>query len=130
VYKALLHIAGYDPMALTEVALERDAVLEFLRRSGHPLGELPHEKLDGVIRTVAWNNHLVRQYAHARFDGTLLHVRADLDHQGQNLTAKHWQPYVQDLETLAVPFLHAQMTGAEAVARFAPTLERFLGETQ
>jgi len=126
VYKALLHIAGYDPLALTDVALERDAVVEFLRRSGHPLGELPDERLDGVMRTVALNNRLVRHHVHQRFDGTLLHVRAGLDHQGRNLVAEHWQPYAQTLRTVSVPFLHAHMTGAAAVAQFVPVLENSL----
>jgi len=126
VYKALLHIAGYDPMALSDVALERDAVVEFLRRSGHPLGELPDDRLDGVMQTVAWNNRLVRRHTHQRFDGSVLHVRADLDHQGQNLVAEHWRPYVGHIQTLGLPFLHAHMTGAAAVAQFAPCLEKHL----
>jgi len=126
VYKALLHIAGYDPLALADVALERDAVVEFLRRSGHPLGELPDERLDGVMRTVALNNRLVRHHVHQRFDGALLHVRAGLDHQGRNLVAEHWQPYAQTLRAVSVPFLHAHMTGAAAVAQFVPVLENSL----
>jgi len=126
VYKALLHIAGYDPMALSDVALERDAVVEFLRRSGHPLGELPDDRLDGVMQTVAWNNRLVRRHTHRRFDGPVLHVRADLDHSGQNLVAEHWRPYAGHIQTLGLPFLHAHMTGAAAVAQFAPQLEQGL----
>jgi len=126
VYKALLHIAGYDPLALNEVALERDAVVEFLRRSGHPLGELSDDRLDGVIATVALNNRLVRRHTHQRFDGHALHVRADLDHQGQNLFAEHWLPYVRHMQTLDLPFMHAHMTGAAAVAQFAPLLEQGL----
>jgi len=129
VYKALLHIAGYDPLTLSDVALERDAVVEFLRRSGHPLGELPDKRLDGVMHTVALNNRLVRQHTHQRFDGRVLHVRADLDHQGQNLFAEHWRPYVEHMETLDLPFLHAHMTGAAAVAQFAPQLQQCLATT-
>jgi len=130
VYKALLHIAGYDPLALSDVALERAAVVEFLRRSGHPLGELSDERLDGVMQTVALNNRLVRQHTHQRFDGNVLHIRADLDHQGQNLFAKHWLPYAGHMETLGLPFLHAHMTGAAAVAQFAPLLAQRLATVE
>jgi len=93
------------------------------------MGELPDARLDGVIATVARNNHLVRHHQHAHFDGTLLHIRADLDHQGRNLLARHWLPYARHIDTLGLPFLHAHMTGAAAVAQFAPELERRLRAT-
>ncbi|TCU97131.1 non-ribosomal peptide synthetase [Paracandidimonas soli] len=126
VYKALLHIAGYDPLALNDVPLNRDGVVEFLRRSGHPLGELPDAQLDGVIGTVDANNRMVRKHRHGAFAGDVLYFRAALDHQGQNLFAHHWAPYVREIEEHAVASLHAHLTGLAALAQIMPVLNAHL----
>lgn len=41
IFKALLHIAGYDPAGLIDLAMTREGVVDFLRRSGHPLASCP-----------------------------------------------------------------------------------------
>ncbi|GAA5231522.1 amino acid adenylation domain-containing protein [Verticiella sediminum] len=125
-YKALLHIAGHDPALLPDVALNHDGVIGFLRRSGHPLGELPPERLDGVIRTVAGTNRLVRTHSHQRYDGRVLYFRAALDHVGENLTPAQWSPYVGMLDAHDVQALHAQLTGAQATAAISPILNAAL----
>lgn len=122
VYKALLHIAGHDPDTLHDVALSREGVIGFLRRSGHPLGELPDAQLDGVFQVVEHNNRLVRQHRHQRYDGQALYFRAALDHVGENLYPSLWQPYVDSLDTHDIASLHAHLTGPEAVAVIAPVL--------
>ncbi|KAF1023516.1 MAG: Dimodular nonribosomal peptide synthase [Paracidovorax wautersii] len=125
--KALLLIAGYDPAELQDVPLEREAVIGFLRASGHPLGELSDTALRGVLRVVENNNRLVRGHHHQRYDGDVLYFRAALDHAGTGLTPAMWQPYAGHIEVHDVPSLHAHLTGAAAVARIAPVLNRSLG---
>src|SRR5690606_37588617 len=100
----------------------REGVIGFLRRSGHPLGELPDAQLDGVFQVVEHNNRLVRQHRHQRYDGQALYFRAALDHIGENLYPSLWQPYVDSLDTHDIASLHAHLTGPEAVAVIAPVL--------
>jgi enterobactin synthetase component F len=124
--KALIAIAGHDPDKLPALALNRASVLAFLRATNSPLGRLPEAALDGVVRVVAGNNALVRGHFHARFDGTLTHFRAALDHQGRDLSPGLWAPYAARVEVIDVPSLHAHLTGQEATALIAPVLARAL----
>lgn len=124
--KALIAIAGHDPDRLPALALNRASVLAFLRASDSPLGRLPDAALDGVVRVVAGNNRLVRGHHHRRYDGTLTHIRAGLDHQGRDLSPDQWRAYARDVAVIEVPALHAQLTGPEATAHIAPALARLL----
>ncbi len=124
--KALLAIAGHDPDRLPALALNRASVLAFLRASDSPLGRLPDEALDGVVRVVAGNNRLVRGHFHRRYNGPVLHFRAALDHVGRDLSPAQWRPYVASVAVIDVPSLHAHLTGPEAVQAIAPVLARAL----
>ncbi len=126
IYKALLHIAGYDPAGLIDLAMTREGVVDFLRRSGHPLGELPDDMIDGVFRVVAHNNAMVRTHHHTPYPGHLMHFRAALDHEGENLSARQWSPYAGTLEIHDVPTVHAHMVGADATGLIAPVLGDYL----
>ncbi|RYF79690.1 MAG: amino acid adenylation domain-containing protein [Comamonadaceae bacterium] len=128
IYKALLHIAGYDPAGLIDLAMTRDGVVDFLRRSGHPLGELPDDMIDGVFRVVAHNNAMVRTHHHTPYPGHLMYFRAALDHEGENLFPRQWSPYVASLDIHDVPAVHAHMVGADATALIAPELGEYLAQ--
>ncbi|PTW59378.1 enterobactin synthetase component F [Breoghania corrubedonensis] len=123
--KALLAIAGHDPDQLVAdgLALTRPTVMTFLKESESPLGQLPDEALDGVMRVVATNNRLVRGHHHDRFSGHLTHFRAALDHGTSGLTPASWAPYADGIEIIDVPSLHGYLTGAEATAIIAPELK-------
>ncbi|MGO4853431.1 amino acid adenylation domain-containing protein [Phaeovulum sp. W22_SRMD_FR3] len=127
--RALLAIAGHDPEAHPELD-SRAAVVGFLRQSGTALGALPETVLDGVVRVVTGSNRLVRQHHHARYDGRLTHIRADLDHAGRDLTAALWAPYAAEVEAMGLPVLHAGMVSPEACARLAPALARRMAEAE
>mgnify|MGYP006954719265 CR=1 FL=1 len=121
--RALLAIAGYDPEAYPQLRT-RDAIVDFLRRGDSALGNLPAAVLDGVVRAVTDTNRLVRLHHHARFDGTLLHVRAGNDHVDRpQLQASLWAAHAADIESIELPFLHAELTGRDATARIAPMLD-------
>ena len=122
--KALLAIGGHDPDRLPHVVLTRTGVIAHLRANDSPLARLPDEALDGVVRVVAGNNRLVRTHLHARYDGTVLHFRAALDHQGRDLRPAQWAPYAARIDVVEVPSLHAHLTGPEATALIAPALSR------
>lgn len=128
--KALLAIAGHDPDRLPALALNRASVLAFLRATDSPLGRLPDAALDGVVRVVAGNNRLVRGHFHRRFDGTLTHFRAALDHQGRDLSPSQWASYAARVEVIDVPSLHAHLTGPEATALIAPVLAEALAAAE
>lgn len=119
--RALLAIAGEDPDAYPHLAT-RDAVVAHLRQTDTALGALPERVLDGVIRTVTDTNRLVRTHWHRPMTGALTHIRADLDHVGRGLTADLWRPWATRLDSLRVPFVHAQMTNPEAVRIIAPLI--------
>jgi enterobactin synthetase component F len=125
-YTALLHIAGYDPAALPGLSMTRDGIIDFLRRSGHPLGELPDDMINGVFHVVAENNALVRAHNHDIYDGEMLYFRAALDHQGENLLPQQWLPYVTSLDIHPIPSMHAHMVGAEAAQRIAAVVSAHL----
>jgi enterobactin synthetase component F len=127
IYRALLVIAGHDPSQHPDLPMRRDAVIEFLRRGGTPLGRLPEAALDGVVRVVEDNNRLVRGHQHRRYDGTITHFRAAHDHVGRALSPTMWRPYAARLEVVDVPALHGEMMGGDATAVIAPALRRFLG---
>lgn len=58
-------------------------------------------------------------------DGTLTHVRAANDHATKpQLQAERWVPYATDIDidTLAYPLLHAEMTSEAATRLMAPAL--------
>ncbi|MBT9370157.1 amino acid adenylation domain-containing protein [Rhizobium sp. CSW-27] len=122
---ALLAIAGHDPLAHPDLTT-RAAITAFLRQGGSPLGSLPDAALDGVIRVVLDTNRLVRGHYHRRFGGTVVHVRAALDHQDRDLTPGLWAPHVGAIDRVDVPFLHPQLTSPAATAEIAPQLARRL----
>ncbi|PJJ97216.1 non-ribosomal peptide synthetase [Lysobacteraceae bacterium NML91-0213] len=121
--RALLAIAGYDPDGHPQLTT-REAIVDFLRRGDSALGNLPGEVLDGVVRTVTDTNRLVRQHHHARYDGSLLHVRAGNDHADRpQLQSSLWAAHAAHVEAVELPFLHAELTGRDATSRIAPLLD-------
>ena len=124
--RALLAIAGYDPDGHPELDT-RARIVAFLRRGDSALGNLPDAVLDGVVRSVTGTNRLIRAHHHGRFDGTLVHVRADRDHAGRpQLQSALWQAHATRVEALPLPFLHSELTGRDAVSHLAPWLSRRL----
>ncbi|HGM4745973.1 enterobactin synthase subunit F [Stenotrophomonas maltophilia] len=120
--RALLAIAGHDPDAHPELD-SRERILAFLRRGGSALGSLPDVVLDGVVRAVTGTNRLIREHVHQPFDGTLVHVRAGRDHQVRpQLQSALWRTHARKVQALELPFLHAELTGRDAVAQLAPWL--------
>lgn len=120
--RALLAIAGHDPDAHPELD-SRERILAFLRRGGSALGRLPDVVLDGVVRAVTGTNRLIREHIHRPFDGTLVHVRAGRDHQARpQLQSALWRTHARKVQALELPFLHAELTGRDAVAQLAPWL--------
>ncbi len=120
--RALLAIAGHDPDAHPELD-SRERILAFLRRGGSALGSLPDVVLDGVVRAVTGTNRLIREHHHRPFDGTLVHVRAGRDHQARpQLQSALWRAHALRVQALELPFLHAELTGRDAVAQLAPWL--------
>ena len=120
--RALLAIAGHDPDAHPELD-SRERILGFLRRGGSALGSLPDVVLDGVVRAVTGTNRLIREHIHRPFDGTLVHVRAGRDHQARpQLQSALWRAHARKVQALELPFLHAELTGRDAVAQLAPWL--------
>ena len=120
--RALLAIAGHDPEAHPELD-SRERILGFLRRGGSALGSLPDVVLDGVVRAVTGTNRLIREHIHQPFDGTLAHVRAGRDHQARpQLQSALWRTHARKVQALELPFLHAELTGRDAVAQLAPWL--------
>ncbi|MTH34464.1 amino acid adenylation domain-containing protein [Paracoccus limosus] len=121
--RALLAIAGHDPEAHPELD-SRDKVVDFLRAGDSALGALPEPVLDGVIRTVTGTNRLIRAHRHRRWPGQLLHFRAARDHQDRDLSPEMWRAYVEGLEVIDLPLLHAEMTSDAASAVIGPELAR------
>ncbi|MCU1177471.1 enterobactin synthase subunit F [Stenotrophomonas maltophilia] len=120
--RALLAIAGHDPDAHPELD-SRERILAFLRRGGSALGSLPDVVLDGVVRAVTGTNRLIREHIHRPFEGTLVHVRAGRDHQARpQLQSALWRSHARKVQALELPFLHAELTGRDAVAQLAPWL--------
>ncbi|MFL0337828.1 enterobactin synthase subunit F [Stenotrophomonas maltophilia] len=120
--RALLAIAGHDPDAHPELD-SRERILAFLRRGGSALGSLPDVVLDGVVRAVTGTNRLIREHTHQPFDGTLVHVRAGRDHQARpQLQSALWRAHARKVQALELPFMHAELTGRDAVAQLAPWL--------
>lgn len=120
--RALLAIAGYDPEGHPELD-SRARIVAFLRRGDSALGNLPGHVLDGVVRAVTGTNRLIREHHHRHFDGTLVHVRAGNDHaQRPHLQSALWQAHASRVDALPLPFLHAELTGRDAVAQLAPWL--------
>jgi len=121
--RALLAIGGFDPDRLPDLPLTRAAVTAFLRAGDSPLGQLPEAALDGVVRVVRGNNPLVRAHRHGRYDGTVTHFHAALDHHaGRAVSPAMWRPYAAAVEVVEIPALHADLTGAAATAHVAPVL--------
>lgn len=122
-YRALLHIAGADPQALSADRLNRRGVIKFLRAQGHPLGELSDARLDAVFETVGHTNRLVRGHRHRPYTGTALHFQAALDAAATGLDPDLWQPHVGSLIRRTVASTHAGLPGAAATAHIAPFLD-------
>lgn len=129
-YEALLLIAGVDPKALSPDDLTREHVRALLAETGHVLGSLSEQALDGVVRVVASNNALVRAHEHTSMEGELIHFRAGLDHEGKDLDASMWVPWADRVEPHTVPALHAHMTAMPTVARIATVLDRKLRDAE
>lgn len=124
--RALLAIAGHDPEAHPELD-SRARILAFLRRGDSALGNLPDIVLDGVVRAVTGTNRLIRAHHHTHYDGLLLHVRAGRDHVARpQLQSALWQTHAARVEAIDLPYLHAELTGRDAVAQIAPWLDAHL----
>ncbi|MEN5041461.1 amino acid adenylation domain-containing protein [Stenotrophomonas sp. TWI1149] len=124
--RALLAIAGHDPEAHPELD-SRARILAFLRRGDSALGNLPDVVLDGVVRAVTGTNRLIRAHHHTHYDGALLHVRAGRDHVARpQLQSALWQAHAARVEAIDLPYLHAELTGRDAVAQIAPWLDAHL----
>lgn len=119
--RALLAIAGHDPLAHPDLTSKED-IIAFLKQEGSSLGRLPDTALNGVIRSVLDTNRLVRGHYHQRFEGVVTHFRAALDHKEKNLTPTLWDAYSAGVETFDVPCLHPQMTSPLAVDLIAPVM--------
>ncbi|MEG0182457.1 MAG: amino acid adenylation domain-containing protein, partial [Stenotrophomonas sp.] len=120
--RALLAIAGHDPDAHPELD-SRARIMAFLRRGDSALGNLPEPVLDGVVRAVTGTNRLIRAHHHAPYRGVLSHVRAGRDHVARPyLQASLWAPHAATIEAIELPFVHAELTGRDAVAQIAPWL--------
>ncbi len=124
--RALLAIAGHDPDAHPELD-SRERIVGFLRRGDSALGNLPEPVLDGVVRAVTGTNRLIRAHHHRRYAGLLQHVRAGRDHAARpHLQSSLWQAHADQVASTELPFLHAELTGRQAVARIAPWLSQRL----
>lgn len=130
IYKALLHIAGFDPNELPHVALTRQSVIDFLRQQNHPLGALDNTQLNGVFEAVALNNAAVREHQEQKLHAKVLYIQAGLDHKDTDLNPAMWQPWVEQLYIHTLPFLHAHLTGPEASAQIAPLLKHALQQSE
>ncbi len=120
--RALLAIAGHDPDAHPELD-SRESILAFLRQGESALGSLPDVVLEGVVRAVTGTNRLIRAHHHRAYVGTLVHVRAGRDHVARpQLQSALWQAHALEVQALELPFLHAELTGRDAVAQLAPWL--------
>jgi len=54
-------------------------------------------------------------------------VRAGRDHAARpHLHAALWEPHAGEVDAHELPFLHAELTGRDAVAQLAPWLSRHL----
>lgn len=122
-WRAILHIAGFDPASLPDLDLGRDSVIAFLRGRDHPLGALTDPQLHGILEAVAFNNALVREHRQQRYDGELLYFRAALDHQVDDLDPRAWEPWVAGLHVHDVPSLHGDLPGPSALAHWLPVLD-------
>lgn len=124
--RALLAIAGYDPDQHPELD-SRHKILAFLRKGTSGLGNLPEPVLDGVVRAVTGTNRLVRQHVHTAFQGRLLHLRAGRDHASRpHLQSQLWAAYASEVEAIALPCVHAEMTRPRASALIASILNERL----
>ncbi|MFC3705118.1 amino acid adenylation domain-containing protein [Devosia honganensis] len=123
--RALLAVAGHVPEDYPDL-VTREQIVGFLKAGSSPLGALPDDALDGVIRVVLDVNRLVRGHYHRRFEGILTHFRAALDHGESGLTPALWQPYARTVELIDLPFLHPQMAGPAASEMVASALNERL----
>lgn len=122
--RALLLVAGHDPAAIPG-HLTKTSVITFLKAAGHPLGTLPDDSLDAIMRVVQHNSHLVRAHHHDVFDGDILYFRAGLDHAGTALSPLDWQPYVTGaIEVHEVASLHAHLMSPASVRSIAAALNQ------
>lgn len=123
--RALLAVAGFIPEDHPQL-LTRDEVVGFLRESRSALGQLPDTVLDGVIHVVLETNRLVREHYHKPMQGTLLHLRAALDHAESGLHPRQWLAHTESLDIVDLPFKHSQLTSAEASVQIAAELDKRL----
>jgi len=128
--KALLYIAGQDPERMAGLELTRDAVVAFLRDSGHPLGGLDDRALDGVLRVVAANDRLVRGHRHRPFAGRLDHFRATEGNEARGLDPLAWRPHVGQIAVHDVRSVHGHMLTGPALGRIVPVLEARMAELE
>ncbi|WP_222183765.1 non-ribosomal peptide synthetase [Geminicoccus harenae] len=128
--KALLYIAGQDPERMAGLELTRDAVVGFLRDSGHALGGLDDRALDGVLRVVAANDRLVRGHWHRPFAGRLDHFRATEGNETRGLDPLAWRSHVGQLVVHDVRSVHGHMLTEPALGRIVPVLEARMAEVE
>ncbi|WP_250283743.1 alpha/beta fold hydrolase, partial [Frankia sp. CiP1_Cm_nod2] len=131
----LLDAAGLSEEGPLDEELDRDRVMDLLRRKRTIPAELLEERALAAVIDVSNNNvRLLRGFTPGRFDGDLLLFTAAQpapdsppdDHP----TPRAWQPYVDGMITIhAIASTHHHMMRPEALAQLGPILAAALEET-
>ncbi|QKT12788.1 non-ribosomal peptide synthetase [Rhodococcus sp. W8901] len=105
--------------------LDQETAVEMLREMLAPIGDFTAEQMDRIVSGVVHASAVAASYRPtARFDGSLLYFSADLD---GSRGADAWREVVEgEVEVVAVPVTHWDMTTPEAIDVIGPILNRRL----
>jgi len=113
-------VRGTDPIPW-------NAIRDFLRSQGNPMGNFETPLLEAINRIHLNNARLAEQYRPSRFSGTIVHFRAKRG-DGSELPDS-WHPYVGGIVQYEIDCSHVEMTTPGPLAEIGRRLQCFLHTT-
>ncbi|MEV0321975.1 amino acid adenylation domain-containing protein [Streptomyces sp. NPDC050658] len=131
IFGLLLDAAGYRPEDVEGQELDRDLVVDLLRRSNLlPPEILQDDALTAMVETYAHNIGLQHRFTPGRLDADVLLFTASPSDTGMDVTPELWEPYVAGtITTHPVVGEHQNLMRPHALAQLGPVLRAALDRT-
>ncbi|MEV6423383.1 amino acid adenylation domain-containing protein [Streptomyces sp. NPDC051662] len=131
IFGLLLDAAGYGPEDVEGQELNRDLVVDLLRRSGLlPPEILEDNALTAMVDTYSHNVGLQHRFTPGRLDADLLLFTATPSDAGTDVTPELWEPYVTGtITTHPIVGEHQNLMRPQALSQLGPILRAALDRT-
>ncbi|MHA7223649.1 amino acid adenylation domain-containing protein [Arthrobacter sp. RHLT1-20] len=128
VWASYLEAQGYELADQDTAGLDGTRALEILREHHNPLGSVPLDSVNAMVRNFPDLARLIRDEQPQLFSGDLLFFRATREVPAGTPGSESWQPFVTgSITEVAVDERHSQLLSDRALSAIMPALAIQLG---